>query len=355
MSTTNKFWWPSAVAFDEHGCEFNARWLPLNFMPASGDQVQGWALSAFPRRGAKVGLRLTVFGQPHPAAEFMVPNPTPGPYPIWPAPPLPIIKRDGDLTFTLTRFLTGHAAPDRSPVLLRDGPWTHVTLRVVETGRRTGRWEPVGITLSDATGNIVLPWMIAAWPMYYEADGEAHLAFPSNLSTDESAWKLRMEFAPTSAYAPADLWTVRSVALPRNRSEERTTTAVATRHGISLNLRLQVSRRPSLKGRLLVEARVSPSVSGLRIGLLRAADNHGLPLERVPIQGDSRRFLSSRGDISEDRLDVVNQSGTTSGGVSGSTGGSYLLKVPTDLKGLNLTFAVPKSRFVEFMAKPTRR
>jgi hypothetical protein len=123
---------------------------------------------------------------------------------------------------------------------------------------------------------------------------------------------------------------------------------------VSLNLRLQVSRRPSLKGRLLVNARVSPPVSGLRIGLLKASDDQGRPLERV-FQVVSQRFLPSRGDTSEDRLDVVKPSGATSSAGSGSTEGTYLLKVPADLKGLNLTFAVPKSRFVEFMAKPTRR
>jgi hypothetical protein len=355
-SSPNRYWWPRAVAFEEHGCEFNARRFPLEFSPPFGDTVQGWALPAFPRRGARVGLRLTDFDRSHTAVEFMVPNPTPGPYPTWSAAPPPITRRDGDLTFTLTRFLTGHAAPDRAPALLRERPWTHVTVRIRDNGGRTGKWEPVGITLSDATGNIVLPWMIAPGWMYYQADDEAHFAFPSNLSADESAWKLRLEFAPTSGYAPADLWTVRRVALPRSWGEERTTTVVATRHGASLNLRLQISRHPSLKGQLFVKVRVSPCVSGLRIGLLRATDAQGRPLARVSVQGVSQRFLNSREDTSEDRLDVVKPSGTVSSGDGyRSTEGGYQLKAPTNLKGLNLTFAVPKSRFVEFVAQPTRR
>jgi hypothetical protein len=197
--------------------------------------------------------------------------------------------------------------------------------------------------------------MIAWGWMYYQADDEAHFAFPSDLSADENAWKLRMEFAPTSGYAPTDLWTVRRVALPRSWGEERTTTVVATRHGVSLNLRLQVSRYPSQKGRLRVYARVLPPVNGLRIGLMGASDDQGRPLERMFTGGVSQRFLPSPGDTSGDRLDVVKLSSTSSSAGSGSTEGGYLLKVPTDLKGLNLTFAVPKSRFVEFLAKPTRR
>src|SRR5438309_2543412 len=33
ISSPNQFWWPRAVAFDEHGCEFNARRFPLEFSP----------------------------------------------------------------------------------------------------------------------------------------------------------------------------------------------------------------------------------------------------------------------------------------------------------------------------------
>src|SRR5207249_9754854 len=117
--------------------------------------------------------------QRSPVAEFVVPNPAPGPYPSWTPSPLPAARSMGPLVITLTELATGQEAPRRLPLLDRERSWTHAAFRVVENGRPTDRWAPVGLTLADATGNVLIP--VLPGPLFrYLHRGEIHLRFLGN-------------------------------------------------------------------------------------------------------------------------------------------------------------------------------
>src|SRR6266511_1622223 len=72
-----------AVVFDEHGCQLETS---QSFEPLDGnEQVVRWIARAAPRRNRWIGLRLVPWsasGGAAPVAEFRMPNPAPGPYPV---------------------------------------------------------------------------------------------------------------------------------------------------------------------------------------------------------------------------------------------------------------------------------
>jgi len=115
-----------AVIFDEEGHELDVG-VPTG--PAwPGGEVRSFISAVFPRRTKRVGLRFYhSAGQGAPAAvgEFLVANPAHGPFPVWNVEPLPTVRRDGDLSITLSALTTG--LRDRGPVR---APWSRGQARV---------------------------------------------------------------------------------------------------------------------------------------------------------------------------------------------------------------------------------
>jgi hypothetical protein len=342
------------VAPDEHGSELANTAFPMALPPATSDNVQCCALLAFPRRGARVRLRFTGSGGAREDPEFTISNPTPGPHPVWTAAPLPISKRDGERVFTLTGFTTGHAAPAEAPAVQRDKPWTRCTFQVTAHGRPGRQWEPVGVTLSDATGNTIWPRMAAGDAVQSQAGGAAQYAFPAGLLADESAWKLRAEFVPTAGFTPSDLWTVRNLALSTRTNETPTTQVVAERHGSRVRFRLQLSRGPDHSGRFWVNVRLASLPSGLRVGLVRVTGSDGGPLRQRLLGANPRSIFLPGGDFFEDSLSIVHPTGTSAIISQGAVERVYQLDAPREPQWLDLTFVVLKSRFVEFVVRPSR-
>ena len=98
---------PVDVVRDEHGCErrfvrewnrgFTSWWGDKTY---PDDLLTAWEVPAFSRRARQVRVRLEYRDAGGPwasAAELVVPNPAPGPYPQWSAPSLPVTARDGAL------------------------------------------------------------------------------------------------------------------------------------------------------------------------------------------------------------------------------------------------------------------
>src|SRR5207245_8352900 len=138
----------------------------------------------------------------------------------------------------------------------------------------TRAWKPVEITVSDATGNTYKPFSL-----FPEQRGaETRLYFDGALWPDEPAWKVRTEFARIAGFSPAELWTVRGLALPQSGSASYSNVE-ATRQGVTLRLYRIRRRRPrSLAQRLPswlrydtgIDVLVTPPSDGLRLTLLRA-------------------------------------------------------------------------------------
>ncbi|MBM3458145.1 MAG: hypothetical protein FJX77_06390 [Armatimonadetes bacterium] len=107
-----------------------------------------FASRVHPRRSRWVNLQVHRLTDPDgtpPLAVFSVPNPSPGPHPVWTAPPLPQTITQGPLAVTLSR--------------VRTTPWARtlqeyeLDLGVRERGTETEAWLPVRVGLADATGN----------------------------------------------------------------------------------------------------------------------------------------------------------------------------------------------------------
>ncbi|MBM3457159.1 MAG: hypothetical protein FJX77_01295 [Armatimonadetes bacterium] len=110
-------------------------------------------LRTFPRRGRVVRLHLHEMNRWRDAGRlfsFQVPNPAPGPHPVWQSEPLPQRKRQGALAVALTGFGVRRSSglPGRSR---RIEMTAHLTVR--ENGGPSAAWTAYRRDLVDATGN----------------------------------------------------------------------------------------------------------------------------------------------------------------------------------------------------------
>lgn len=324
-----------AVVFDEHGRDLGVG-VPPDPHWESGE-VRDWLVPVFPRRAKRVGLRLYQQVGPGPAApvaEFVVPNPAPGPYPTWKPEALPRTRRDGDLAVTLTQVITGlkEKGPVRAPWSRGEGIWTCATARLSQNDRPTGEWQLSWMSLSDATGNVIEPIGFDRSPVGSEVYG----IFLGSLGPDESAWKMRVECTRTARFAPADLWTVRGLVVARSGAVAEST-ATATRAGVTLHVVGMFGDRAHRKDDpfsqqtdlpiVQVEAVSPPDAlrmgKGFQLSLQRATDDRGRPV------GRSQVWITGTGQY------------------------NFELKPAAGAKTINLTFAIVKSRFVEFIARPS--
>jgi hypothetical protein len=308
-------------------------------LPGTGEKVGAFVLPDFPRRGAWLGLRVYGPGGKVSTADFRVRNPAPGPYPIWHAGSLPQTQREGPLAFSLIHLTTGNLPYGR-------GIGTQALFRVSVDGRPTQSWVPVGIILSDATGNLLVPSGLQR----AFVNGGVQLQFPGYLPKSEAAWKARAEFVPAGGFATGDLLMVRSLGIPGGSLPSATTFWV-TRDGVRQRLEVKLFSAPQwLKGRLLVQVQAAP-VDGVRIGLVRATDERGrtwLPVHRGPME-----FFPSRTQTARNELKISSPRHMTVLNGGWKIGVGYELRLPADVRRLSLTFAVVKSRYVEFVAKPS--
>jgi hypothetical protein len=150
---------------------------------------------------------------------------------------------------------------------------------------------------------------------------------------DEAAWKLRVEVCRAGAFRSAELWTFRSLPAPRAGKTVRHIKGT-TRGGITLSVQsLHHYRPPGELVRKLIKPFPSAGVrlrtwglsDDMRVSLIRATDDRGRVLA-------TSRY-GYRGEDGEH---------------------SFNYQLPADAKTLDLTFAVQKPRFVEFLAAPTR-
>jgi hypothetical protein len=277
----------------------------------------------FPRRGQRVRMQLYEVGQPNPCAEFVIQNPAPGPYPIWTPEPLPITRRSGDLSVTLTGVTTGVFGKIDEMIS------TRVVFRVKHQGQPTDDWEPVASLMTDATGN-----SSAAATQHLETNGGiVRLQVLGGLPAREPAWKLRFDFArrATARFAASESWTVRHLALPQ-ATTFLPLNAVATLKGATVRLlglggpgssydAYWHPPYPTPMARVQID-----SLEANQRLILRAVDDHG----REVIGSDNRPVLRPGGRQYDFRL-----------------------RLPSDARTVDLTVSIDTTRSVEFLAKPT--
>ncbi len=309
----------------------------------NGMEVMGVQIAAFPRRERKIYLRIMSNGpsrQQVSKTEFVISNPSRGPFAKWTPDPLPGTQSDGDLDVTLTRlsygdqgigFNFGNGRTKNDPI----SKAVLAAFRTEQNGVVVTNWQPVRIETSDATGNHI---QNNSWSNRREND-EAVMIYQWGLWPDEPAWKLRVEMSRTSGFKADEIWSVTNVPVQPgsqqdmwnyggpNQRDAKPAFAETNLNGIHLKIYPAIQITDQNFG------------NGQKQGGIRVAASPDLP--------DGYRLAIMAVDERGHEL----QSWGPNGG-----GGSYTAQFPDigNAKILNITVALHKSRFVEFTVKPEK-
>jgi hypothetical protein len=320
----------SMAALDEHGCELLVDPSAVYGAGGSGGlAAEPWAMDTFPRRGRTIGIRFYQSDGAdrwHPEAEFRIPNPDPGPHPTWTAPPPPVRHVHDGVTFSLTGLVTG-IGPDLKarPLEPGDAPWTRAAFRIEQGGRPAEDWLVETVKVSDATGNHWEPRISAAL-----LDGrDRPFAFQGGLCPHE-AYRLAVQFQHAGEPLPDELWTVRGVPIPP-AGGTRVLSHSTTRGRIRVTLAevfgpgAHVEPFPDRWTGPVLRLSIRPAEFwGRRVKLVRAIDAQGRNL----LESNDPQAVGTDGEA---RFALKNRPGT---------------------RVVDLTFAIAKSHFLEFVARP---
>lgn len=297
--------------------------------------IRVWVLGAFPRRSKTVGLRVVNITHDESTwqtmAEFHTANPFYAKYPVWEPEDIPATKSDGDLAVTLTSLDTGVslANPTR-PAAADEVPATRATFRIDPAGQAGRTWEPKAIELSDATGNRWRPYWPAEATRQNGCSNE--LTFIGALWRGESAWKMRVEFARTSGFYEDEQWTVSDLRVPAS-SETVNLDQSATVQGVTMKLVAFTGSNADQPGNLMwqgekgeprISIRAQTTDDNCRVSLVKVVDQRGRAVEVDP---DSQWTWSAPEKV-------------------------FGLKAGPGVSSVSCTFAVQRSRYVEFLARP---
>ena len=310
----------------------------------NGVEIQGFMFDAYPRRDRNMILRVMNNGQRGQQVskeQFVVSNPTRGSFAKWTPDPIPDTQSDGDLSVTLTKLVAGAQSPyNRGNGVAKNDPLNkcvQLNFDFQQKGQSVTNWRPIKVVTSDATGNSLQGWINE----YYQNGHTSSYQYQESLWPDEPAWKLRVEFSRTSGFSDDEVWAVTNVPVNAGTQQDmqnawnsnwnttgkpKPAFAEATVNGIHLKLFPAIQYQDQNNGggqsvSYSLKADPDPEAQGMRLTVLKIADDQG-------------HELQSRG--------------------SSWGGGNYQYQYSgvRNLKTLNLTIALHKSRFVEFTVKP---
>jgi len=260
-----------------------------------------------------MGPRSTLLG------EFTVPNPAPIESTRWTAEPLPETRHDDAIEATLLKLASRPRSTNST-----DQAQTVAQFAIREHGIESTNWRVLKIEATDATGNVIVP---QSWGGPY---GKLATFEYSPPLWPSEVYKLRVEFgrANWAPFAPQELWVITNVAVPTNggfTSVEAKTNLNGFNvcfHGVS-----------TVPGNAPWKATFS------------SAGGQSLDFDITPWPQD-HRFTLVR--VQDDQGRTVEEAGSSYGGTNYSIG----LRPKPGMKTLNLTIAMPKSRFLDFVAQP---
>ena len=306
---------PQLVLCDENGYGISGgHWLMRPGM------MEGWAFESWPRRGRMFTLHIYERASRYPEAkligEFAIRNPKPQKYPVWTPAPLPVTARVDDLSVTLVDLMSGVGRgsnkwkPAPNPTVSQ----TRAGFSVERNGQPTREWEIVQAETSDATGNFVGQ----LWGTSRDKDLEYAQLQPHPWPA-EAAWKLRVGFSQRVNFAPDELWTLRGIPLG---APDPTNGVVAQTNlqGVLLEFTGQAGRRGLGPGDCF-NFRLTPGRKDLRMSVARAVDNLGKDAKLGGSHESQQEW-------------------------------AFALQAGTNATSIDLTVALHRTRYVEFLAKP---
>ncbi len=265
-----------------------------------------------------------------PFGELTFRNPLYGRFPQWAPEAVPSVKRVGDLEVRLNNLKVGF------PFGSESFNSTGIEVSLHSLSAPGERWIPHRVELSDATGNILRGtfslnsdvWFsrLSGGPVSTNWTGYSGYTL-GTLWPDESAWKLSLELKRSSGCAPNELVTFKSVPIPP-LGNSNAAPIVNTAGGIHLMLTSFV-RRPNI------------------------TTQEALPLDfatkiRIELPGKPK-------GVAIDFVDMTTDTGPAERyGYSASEFAYNLFvnSIPTNAHTIDITFAVQKTRSVEFLVKP---
>ena len=329
----------------------------------SGVSLQSFVLSAYPRWDKETILRVKPYMSVPSTKHFVLTNPALAAYAQWTPTPLPDTESDGDLEVTLTKLVAGAPVPHYQGITngsVSDpaNQCVHLNFDFRQNGQSTTNWNPWPVQTTDAAGN----WsrgLIYAYPTngVYRIWGRmingSYIPPPEHYGMDgyyfqpglwpNQPWKVRLEFIQRSGFSDDEIVTFTNIPVKPGTQQDwddewdawdvgRTnfpfTISPATVNGVNLKL---------LPPLLLSDQYSTghPKDINILIGADPGFNPKGMNLTVVSATDDQGRDLWSFEQP--------------------AWAGHYSIefaRVHDDIKSLNLTLALHKSRFVEFTVKP---
>jgi hypothetical protein len=354
----------------------------------NGGEIQGFKLLAFPRWDKETILRVEPFRGAPSKEQFVLTNPVPGTFAHWTPEPLPATKSAGDLEVTLTKLVAGAPMPyregsTRAPTNDPANQCVHLDFSFRVNGQSTTNWVPWPVQTTDASGN----WsrgLIYAYPtngvyrIWGRMQNGSNIPPPEHYGMDGyfyqpglwpgRPWKVRLEFIQKSGFRDDEMVTFTSIPVKmgsqQDADDEWTAWDVV---------------KPKLPPMIPDSTDLTPDTpqrddeeTNFPFTIIRGTVS-GVHLKLLPPLLVVNRWQSSQKDISviigadanfnPKGMNLTVVSATDDQGRDVWTpetpawAGHYSIEfgnVRDDIKSLNLTLALHKSRFVEFTVKPTK-
>ncbi len=316
----------------------------------NGLTMQGFLVEAYPRRGGKMVLRIAAWnnngnGYQPAKGQFVVSNPSRGPFPKWSPDPLPDTQSDGDLDVTLTRLIYGVEGFQRGAGVSANDPMNKAVLAAFRTEQKgvvMTNWQPYRITMSDATGNQI---QNSSWSNRREND-EAVMVYQWGLWPGEPAWKLNVEMTRTSGFKDDELWTVQNLPLHPG-SQQDLYNYNFRRNGRTIAETPAAFAETTLNG---VHLKIFPAIQFTDLSFGNGQKSGGIRLQVDPDPQDLQMRMGI-GSLTDEQGHEIQHWGPNGGG------GTETIQIQNlrNAKSLNVSIAIHKSRFVEFTVKPTKQ
>ena len=323
--------------------------------------LQSFVMRAYPRWDKETILRVRPYRGVPAKGEFVLTNPAPATFARWMSKPLPDTESDGDIEVTLTKLVAGAPTPSWSGGTLAPtndpaNQCVHLNFDFRQNGRSTTNWQAWPVQTTDAAGNwsrgLIYPYptngVLRIWgrmkngayippPEHYGMDG---YFYQPGLWPNQP-WKVRLEFIQRSGFSDDEIMTFTNLPVqPGSRQDlddEWTWDASNTNfHFIAQAAVNGVQFKPLPP---LLFQNDNSSGHPKDVSILLFADYRfnpkGVNLTVVSATDDQGRALWS--------FETPAWAGHYS---------MEFARVNDDIKSVNLTLALHKSRFVEFTVKP---
>ncbi|MSU59541.1 MAG: hypothetical protein EXS35_15450 [Pedosphaera sp.] len=293
--------------------------MPLGFATLRGvnvgrfNGVTSWSFMSFPRRGHKLHFKIYAITSSQgwdTVVDWVMPNPRPGPYPVWTPLPLPACQTNGDLDVCLVGFVSGvRPIPD---LVGGNRPFSRTSFAVHQRGMPTEEWLPDRLEARDATGNELWPAMVN----FFATNGlSVYETVGARLSASE-VWRLNVRFTRENEASPARVWV--SPDLPVNNGSLIPLTLKTNFQSSQVTLR---STQSPFKNTIVLKFKPMPT--NARIGLPGVVDDLG------------RKAEYEGGGFEDDGFEAQ-------------------WKIPPGAKSLRVKIAWLETRDFKFLARPER-